>query len=182
MKVLVAGVGNVFLRDDGFGVEVVRRLAPVPLPEGTRVADFGIRGVHLAYELMDGYEGLVLVDALRCGQPPGTVCVLAPELSADEGRASAMEPPMDAHDMGPEAVLSLLQHLGVRVPWARVVGCEPAELGEGMGLTPAVSGAVDEAVRLVRQLLADRPRAGDGMPGDVPEDIQDAEKEAKDRA
>lgn len=170
MKVLVAGVGNVFLRDDGFGVEVVRRLAPVPLPEGTRVADFGIRGVHLAYELMDGYDGLVLVDALRCGQPPGTVCVLDPELSADEERAAAMGPPMDAHDMGPEAVLTLLRHLDVRVPWARVVGCEPAELGEGMGLSPAVSGAVGEAVRLVRQLLGDRARAGGGVPEGVQEE------------
>ncbi|MQY10140.1 Hydrogenase 2 maturation protease [Streptomyces sp. RB5] len=151
MRTLVAGVGNVFLRDDGFGVEVVRRLAANPPPDGIRVADFGIRGVHLAYELMDGYEGLVLVDALRCGEPPGTLCVLDPELPAGPG------PPVDAHDMGPEAVLALLRQLNVSLPWVRVVGCEPADLDEGMGLSPAVAGAVDEAVRLVRRLLDDRP-------------------------
>ncbi|MBC9713929.1 hydrogenase maturation protease [Streptomyces sp. TRM66268-LWL] len=172
---MVAGVGNVFLRDDGFGVEVVRRLASVPLPEGTRVADFGIRGVHLAHELMNGYEGLVLVDALPSGHPPGTVCLLDPELPGPEERMPGLGPPVDAHDMGPEAVLCLIRQLGVRVPWMRVVGCEPADLGEGMGLSPAVDGAVDEAVRLVRNLLGEASvRAEDCDP--------EEEKEAKGRA
>ncbi|GAA2277593.1 peptidase M52 [Streptomyces ruber] len=157
MRVMVAGVGNVLRRDDGFGVEVARRLAGVPLPRGTRVADYGIRGVHLAYELMAGYDGLILVDAMRCGEPPGTVCVLDPERpGGTRETAEVAAVPMDAHDMGPEAVLVLLDRLGVRLPWVLVVGCEPAELGEGMGLSAAASAAVGEAVRLVRQLLDER--------------------------
>ncbi|MET9294116.1 hydrogenase maturation protease [Streptomyces sp. NPDC003077] len=150
-------MGNVFLRDDGFGVEVVRRLAGVPLPEGVRVADFGIRGVHLAYELMEGYTGLVLVDAMGQGEPPGTVCVLAPDIPAAGHECAADDgpvPAMDAHDLAPGTVLAVLGRLGVRLPWVRVVGCEPACLEEGIGLSPPVGAAVDEAVRLVRELLA----------------------------
>ena len=79
---LVAGIGNIFLGDDGFGVEVAQRLADRPMPEGVQVADFGIRGVHLAYELLDGYDALVLVDAVPMGEPPGTVAVIEPELDA----------------------------------------------------------------------------------------------------
>ncbi|MFH8410093.1 hydrogenase maturation protease [Streptomyces sp. NPDC018019] len=161
---MVAGVGNVFLGDDGFGVEVAQRLAAVPLPEGARAADFGIRGVHLAYELMNGYEGLVLIDAMRRGEPPGTLYVLEPgaageELTAPGGDAA---PAMDAHDMAPETVLRVLRRLGVRLPWVAVLGCEPACLEEEMGLSPPVLGAVDEAVRLVTELL--EQRMGRGIP------------------
>ena len=79
-RVLVAGIGNIFLGDDGFGVEVADRLAGRTLPDGVQVADFGIRGVHLAYELLDGYDALVLVDAVPMGEPPGTVAIIEPEL------------------------------------------------------------------------------------------------------
>ena len=79
--VLVAGIGNIFLADDGFGVEVAQRLRRPALPDGVRVEDFGIRGVHLAYELLDGYDALVLVDAVPMGEPPGTVAVIEPELA-----------------------------------------------------------------------------------------------------
>jgi hydrogenase maturation protease len=147
VKVLVAGVGNVFLGDDGFGVEVVRRLAGAPMPDGVRVADYGIRGVHLAYELMNGYDELILVDTVQRGEPPGTIYALQPE----SGAAAAS--PMDAHDMTPEAVLGVLESLGGRLSRVVVVGCEPADLDEGMGLSPPVAGAVDDAVRLVHELL-----------------------------
>ncbi|MFH9425136.1 hydrogenase maturation protease [Streptomyces sp. NPDC017529] len=159
---MVAGVGNVFLGDDGFGVAVAQRLAAAPLPDGARAADFGIRGVHLAYELMNDYEGLVLVDAMRRDGPPGTLYVLEPEAGAEElpGCRDAATPAMDAHDMDPETVLRVLRRLGVRLPWVLVVGCEPAVLEEEMGLSPPVRGAVDEAARLVRELLEQRMDRG----------------------
>src|SRR5262245_45363605 len=95
-RVLVAGIGNIFCADDGFGVEVVKRLASASLPDGVRVVDFGIRGVHLAYEMMDGnYDQVILVDALPQDAPAGTIVVIEPELTAgdlDEGGAE-----WDAH-------------------------------------------------------------------------------------
>jgi hydrogenase maturation protease len=151
MKILVAGVGNVFWGDDGFGVEVVHRLSERPLPAGVEVVDFGIRGYDLAYALLDGYEYAVLVDALPRGEPPGTVRVLEPDLEA----LPALSSP-DGHAMGPDRVLALVRELGGRPPRLLVVGCEPASLGgeEGaMGLSPPVTAAVDEAVRTVERLL-----------------------------
>lgn len=147
MSTLVAGVGNVFLGDDGFGVEVARRLAGVELPEGVKVADFGIRGVHLAYELLDGYDEVVLVDAAPRGGEPGTVYLIEPDVARSEN------PVLDAHDMHPEAVLGLLHTLGGSVGKVVVVGCEPADVTERMGLSEPVERAVDEAVELVVSLL-----------------------------
>src|SRR3954462_334859 len=95
-RLLIAGVGNIFLGDDAFGVEVVQRLARRPLPEGIRVVDFGIRGLDLAYALLDGYEATILVDALPRGGPPGTLYVLEPELEASSSRAAGV-PPIEAH-------------------------------------------------------------------------------------
>ncbi|GAA2459939.1 hypothetical protein GCM10010191_95410 [Actinomadura vinacea] len=94
MKVLVAGVGNVLLGDDGFGVEVAGRLGAAPLPDGVRVADFGVRGVQLAHELLDGYDGLVLIDAVRLGDPPGTLSIIEPETWAEHAA-----PVPDAQDL-----------------------------------------------------------------------------------
>jgi hydrogenase maturation protease len=152
--VLVAGIGNIFLSDDGFGVEVVSRLAHTPLPAGARAEDFGIRGVHLAYELLDGYDGLILVDAVPMGEVPGTVAVMAPEddgpLDPDHGCAG-----FDAHSMSPEVVLGTLRRLGGSVDRIYVVGCQPACLDEGMGLSPVVAAAVDDAVAACRQLATD---------------------------
>lgn len=159
-RVLVAGVGNVFLGDDGFGVEVVRRLAAVGPPDGVDVADYGIRGVHLAYDLLDGrYDALVLVDALPLDDPPGTLAVL----DVDPDRAGPEGVPVDAHSMGPHVVLSTLRALGGRPPRVLVVGCRPAVVDEGMRLSEPVSGAVDEAVALVARLAAaERALAGAG--------------------
>ena len=160
-RVLVAGVGNVFLSDDGFGVEVARRLAGRDLPAGVEVADVGIRGMHLAYRLLDGYRALVLVDAVRHGHPPGTLYLLEHDLDgpADDGA-------FDAHGMDPGAVLAMLDQLaqgvGVTRPVERVlvVGCEPASVDEGIGLTEPVAAVVDRAANAVVDLVGDLLEGG----------------------
>ncbi len=149
-QLLVAGVGNIFLGDDGFGVEVAGRLAGQSMPDGVHVADFGIRGVHLAYELMDGYDELILVDAVPRGERPGTVYVIEPDMEAPAPETGI---PMDAHGMDPETVFGTLRQLGGRLERALVVGCEPEDTSEGMGLSEPVGRAVDEAVRAVRELV-----------------------------
>jgi hydrogenase maturation protease len=153
MTVLVAGIGNVFLGDDGFGVEVIRRLLaePEPLPAGVRAADYGIRGVHLAYELLDGYDALVLVDALPQGGAPGTVYVFEPDPVGPDPDG----PAIDAHDMNPQAVLGHVRALGGTVARVIVVGCEPADVTDRMGLSPAVAAAVEPAVHTVREVAAE---------------------------
>jgi hydrogenase maturation protease len=153
-RTLVAGIGNIFLSDDGFGVEVATRLATQPLPPGVRVADFGIRGVHLAYELLDGYDCLVLVDALAMGETPGTVAVIQPETDGCPG-GDDTAPVVDAHSMDPRVVLATLARLGGRVERVYIVGCQPANLQEGIGLSPPVAAAIDGAVALCRQLLTE---------------------------
>jgi hydrogenase maturation protease len=149
-RVLVAGIGNIFLGDDGFGVEVAQRLASVPMPEGVKVADFGIRSMHLAFELLDGYDTLVLIDTVGLGDdPPGTLAVIEPEVEVFNGT------PMDAHTMNPETVLATLHELGGNVERLLLVGCQPATLAEGIGLSPQVAAVVDEAVGVVRELVDD---------------------------
>jgi hydrogenase maturation protease len=146
-RVLVAGVGNIFLGDDGFGPEAARRLAGTALPEGVRVVDYGIRGTHLAYDLLDEWDALVIVDAVSRGGEPGDVVVL--EVGADDLGAGDF----DAHGMEPTAMLASLGLLGGRLPRTYVVGCEPADVGEGIGLTAPVAAAVDRAVEVVTGLL-----------------------------
>jgi hydrogenase maturation protease len=132
-KIFVAGVGNVFLADDGFGVEVAKYLAGQPVLEGVTVADFGIRGVNLAYRLLEGYDALILVDAARRGEPPGTVFVVEPDFS-DEDRNQRGENGfiLDAHRMDPELVLGMLESLGGKVARVLIVGCEPETIEERM--------------------------------------------------
>ena len=155
-RVLVAGLGNIFLTDDGFGVEVAQRLATRALPEHVKVADFGIRGVHLAYELLDGaYDTTILVDATPRGEAPGTVYLIEPDLDGIGTRATTESfEASDAHGMNPSAVLSLLVSLGGVPGRMLIVGCEPASTEEGMGLTDAVAAAVDEAVTLILDVVA----------------------------
>ncbi len=160
MKVLAAGIGNIFLGDDGFGVEVANRLAGVEVPEGVLVADYGIRGVHLAYELLDGYDALVLIDAVPMGEPPGTLAVIEPERepagAAGDGEAGdEPEPAMDAHSMNPTVVLGMLGALGGQVDRVLVVGCQPSVIEEGIGLSAPVAAAVDRAVEVVLEALAE---------------------------
>ena len=150
-RVLVAGIGNVFLGDDGFGVEVVRRVDSRELPAGVRVTDYGIRGVHLVYELLDGgTDTLIMVDAVPMEGPPGSLAVLeVGERELEEGEDGSA---VDAHGMHPLAVLRMLNRLGGEVGRVLVVGCRPASVEEGMGLSEPVAAAVDEAVRLVTDL------------------------------
>ena len=152
-RVLVACVGNIFRSDDGFGVEVASRLAGVELPPGTRLEDFGIRSVHLAYELMEGCDVLVLVDTVaQQAGPAGTLYVIEPDLAA---LAADRQPgvPVDAHDLPPGGVLSLLPDLGAQVDRVLVVGCRPETLDDGIGLSPAVAAAVDDAAELVLEVV-----------------------------
>jgi len=144
---LVAGIGNIFNGDDGFGSEVAQRLVRRPMPDRVHVEDYGIRGVHLAYEMLEGYDLVVLIDALSRGEPPGTLFVLEPDVDLDD------VPPLDSHQMDPQAVLGMVAELGGEVGRLLLVGCEPADMGEGIGLSPAVSAAVDDAARLVTELV-----------------------------
>lgn len=146
-RVLVAGLGNIFLGDDGFGVEVVRRLASADLPAHVKVADIGIRGVHLAYEMLEDYGLTILVDTVSRGDPPGTVYVIRHESA---GAAAAA---VDAHSMNPDSVLALLDNLGGTAANVWIVGCEPADTEERIGLSDTASAAVEEAVRAVVELI-----------------------------
>ena len=157
-RTLVAGVGNVFLRDDAFGVEVVKLLAERPQPPGVQIKDYGIRGVHLVYELLDGYDLFVLVDAAPRGEAPGTVSVLEVELPSPEA-----QPVIDAHSLTPDAIFGLLSSLGGHPGRNLVVACEPAEVDAGMGLTDPVREALPHAVRAVEEILAQ------ALAADVPE-------------
>ncbi len=146
-RVMIAGVGNVFLGDDGFGVAVARRLAREPLPPGVIVRDVGVRGLHLAYELLDPPELLIVVDLVSRGELPGTIYVLEPTL---EGSAGG-----DAHGMDLHAVAATVRALGGTMPRVRLVGCEPAELDEGMELSAPIAAAVEPAASIVQRMVAD---------------------------
>jgi len=166
-RMLIAGIGNIFLGDDGFGPEVARRLAAERLPGWVRVADYGISGMHLAYDLAEGYDTAVLIDAAPRGDEPGTVTVLdvAQERRQDSGPAEGTlgaSRLFDAHGMQPDVVLGVLDMLGAGGP-ARilVVGCEPASVDGGMELTEPVAKAVDEAVQVVLDLVAEAGRGQD---------------------
>ena len=152
-RILVAGIGNIFLGDDGFGVEVIRRLPP--LSEGVAVKDFGIRGYDLAYALLDPYELVILVDAAPAGGAPGSLYVIEP--SIDDPSEDLSEPALDAHAMTPAAVLRLARSMGRVAARILLVACEPESLGgeEGeMGLSGPVEAAVEAAVRTVERLAA----------------------------
>jgi hydrogenase maturation protease len=155
-RVLVAGIGNIFLGDDAFGVEVVRRLAGRPLPAEVRVVDFGIRGLDLAFALMDDYDLVILVDATPRGGQPGTVYVIEPQPD-DPDPGDAPETMVETHGMNPLKVLLMVQSMGGKLPPLRLVGCEPAFLGTeeepAMGLSDTVLASVDEAVGLVEGLV-----------------------------
>ena len=153
-RTLVAGVGNIFQRDDAFGVEVIKLLAGRPWPPGVEVADFGIRGVHLVYELLGGCDLFVLIDAARCGYPPGTVTVLEVE-PADMARTGVM----DAHGLAPDQVFAMLAAMGSRPGRSLVVACEPADVSQGMGLSDQVREALPAAVRVVEEILEQSQRA-----------------------
>ncbi len=153
--VLVACVGNIFHSDDGFGVEVAARLVGRTLPEEVRVVDFGIRSVHLAYELLSGYDVLVLVDTVAHQEgPPGTLYLIEPDLppaSSDEDQLPAVM--LDAHDLSPGGVMSLVPTLGGQVERILVVGVQPLSLEEGIGLSDPVRAAVGSAADMVAETV-----------------------------
>lgn len=145
-RILVAGIGNLFYSDDGFGVEVARRLALQSLPEGVAVSDFGIRGLHLAFEIVSGYDLVIVIDAVSRGGPAGTLYVLEPE-----AELPGTNP--DAHSMELRSVLSFIEQLSGRPPRMLIVGCEPESTKPGIGLSKTVAAAVDRAIGLIRSLL-----------------------------
>ena len=153
-RVLVAGIGNIFMADDGFGVEVARRLAQRELAPGVEVVDFGIRGMDLVYALGEGYDAAVFVDAIPRGEAPGTLCLIEPDLEGTE-------PTLDVHGMDPVKVLVLARELGAVPERVLVVGCEPQVRMTGdeedvvVALSPPVLAAIDEAVAMVESVLED---------------------------
>jgi hydrogenase maturation protease len=157
--VLVAGVGNIFLGDDGFGSEVARALLQMELPRHAQVVDYGIRGTHLAYDLLDGYDSLILIDVLPGGAPGELRAV---EVDSTEVDGVSVDP----HGMDPRTVLASVRALGGTVPRVVVVGCAPMTVGEQIGLSAPLAAAVPEAITLVHRLLADLPVAA---PGNVPD-------------
>jgi len=161
--VLVAGIGNVFHGDDGFGVAVAQLLSRRSLPPGVRVVDFGIRGLDLVYALLDGYSAAILIDAVERGDPPGTLSVIEPEKPGADDIESGQELLLSPHEMDPEKVLRLAALLGGDCRRVLLIGVEPLSLGDGEfgaeGLSAPVAAAVavaaDEAERLARLLIGE---------------------------
>lgn len=151
---LIGGIGNVFFGDDGFGVEVARRLSRRP-PPGAAVVDFGIRGLHLAYELAEPRDAVILVDALPRGEAPGTLTVIEPELGDELGDGAGA----GGHGMCLPAVFATARALGAHLEGISIVGCEPADVGEKLGLSAPVLAAVEPAMELIGRLLRDPARS-----------------------
>jgi len=152
-RILIAGIGNIFLGDDGFGPEVIRhvcdRVNGAEDLAGLRATDYGIGGMHLAYDLLEDWDALVLVDAIPNRGSPGTVHVF----EADHGSPDSPVG-LDAHGMDPATVFASLRALDGTAPRTIVVGCEVADVADGMGLSEAVGAAVGEAVRAVESVVA----------------------------
>jgi len=154
-SVLIAGIGNIFLGDDAFGVEVLNRFAHRALPEGVRAIDFGIRGLDLTYALMDGADITILVDACPRGGPPGDLYLIEPDLNAlDNGEPGSAT--VDAHSMNPANVIRAARAMGGPLKKILLLGCEPQTLGpeEGqMGLSEPVAAAVERAIPLLESVV-----------------------------
>lgn len=154
-KILIAGVGNMFLGDHGFGCEVIRQLRPLKFPPAVTVMDFGIRSYNLAYALTDGYDAAILVDAVQRGKTPGTVFLIEPEIShLSELEATVVNP----HSMNPVSVLQLAQSVGKVSEKVLLVGCEPAVLEDENGelqLSRSVRAAIPQAIEMIQSLVAE---------------------------
>jgi hydrogenase maturation protease len=166
-RILIACIGNIFLGDDGFGVEVARQLASRPLPPGVVVKDFGIRGFDLTYALLDSRDLTILVDACPRGDTPGAVYLIEPDLDAlpDSGPVA-----LDAHSMNPMSVLRTVQSMGGAGSRILLVGCEPAGFGpeEGqLGLSEAVEAAVPEAISLIEKVISEAVHEPASIDGSV---------------
>lgn len=157
-RALVAGVGNVLTTDDGFGVRVVEALRrDETLPTGARLVDVGIGGIHLVQELMDGYDALIVVDAVERGGEPGTVYTLVPEVPEidDLDEAERAEFLADTHYAVPAKALMLARALAVLPERVYIVGCQPAGVELGLSMSDPVARAVPEAAQRVKDLLAE---------------------------
>lgn len=163
MRTLIAGLGNVFQGDDGFGVEVANGLLHRDWPDGVQVGEFGIRGIHLAYQLLDGYDLVVIVDAVARGGEPGALYVIEHQPRPD----GAAPPMLDAHDMAPDEVLALVPALGGTLGRVVVVGCEPERVAPTMGLSPAVARSVETAARIVTQIVNGEPVGADAPADEI---------------
>ena len=155
-SILIAGVGNIFLGDDAFGVEAVRALATRTLPEGVSVVDYGIRGFDLAYALLEPWDAVILIDALSRGETPGTLYTLEPDLWCMQATQSP-DMMLNPHGMDPVRVLQLAFSMGTVNAHVYLVGCEPVDFGdelEGrMGLSEIVQSSIEEAVKMVENLV-----------------------------
>jgi hydrogenase maturation protease len=159
-RILVAGMGNIFLKDDGFAAEVIKRLLAEPPRDGIEIRDFGTGGLKLAYDLMRGYDGLILVDASKRGCAPGTLYVIEPEpatLPPDLTQGG----PIDPHWTDTDTVLRFVKSLGAWPTTVRIIGCEPAAADLAMGLSAPVQGAVEEAVKLVKFTIEEIQHGGE---------------------
>jgi hydrogenase maturation protease len=164
-RILIACIGNIFLGDDSFGVEVAQRLTSRKTkryPEGVQVVDFGIRGIDLAYTLLDDYDALVLIDAVSRGGTPGTLYLIEPDLASidPETGVEAGRAAMEAHSMDPLKVLAFARTLGARPIRTLLIGCEPVPLNENeeqiemqMGLSEPVRASIDEAIKMIDSLV-----------------------------
>ena len=155
-RILVAGIGNVFRGDDAFGVEVAQRLARRDWPDGVLIVDFGIRGLDLAYALLDNYDAVILIDATQQGGAPGSLYVIKPDCDLIQAPQPQCEQ-LETHTMVPDKSLQWAKVMGARFPYVRLVGCEPERVGTVddmiMGLSQPVQAVIGEAVRLVAQLV-----------------------------
>jgi hydrogenase maturation protease len=151
--ILIAGIGNIFIGDDAFGSEVARRFAQRATAPNVRVVDFGIRGLDLAFALLDRSDVTIIVDATQRGGAPGTIYVIEPDLN----ELDALPASVEAHSLDPMRVLALARSMGAQLKHVRIVGCEPESFGtagEGrIGLSPAVAGAVDTAIEVIESLI-----------------------------
>src|ERR1700690_799097 len=176
-SILIAGIGNIFLGDDAFGVEVAQRLANKKLPRGVRAIDFGIRGFDLAYALLDGTDVTILVDACPRGEKPGTLYVIEPDMDSLDAPDAESAPPVDGHVMNPVNVLRLAKTLGGPLKKILLVGCEPESLGgdEGrMGLSDTVAASIDKAARMVESLV-EKILAGQSPAEETPDHLKKGE-------
>lgn len=148
-RILVAGIGNIFLGDDGFGPEVMRHVLRRSLGADVRPVDYGIRGMHLAYDLLEDWRALILVDALPDRGAPGTLHIFEADHETLASTAG-----LEAHSMDPAAVFATLNALGGTAPQTIVIGCEVENIEDGIGLSEAVAGAVPAAVAAIDDVLA----------------------------
>jgi len=156
VKILVAGIGNIFQGDDAFGCEVIRILGKRVLPDDVALFDYGIRGLDLTYALLDNPDLAILIDATPQGCAPGTLYTIEPELDDGGGEAVPRHEALETHGMNPVQVLRAARAMGARPGRILLVGCEPGDLGgeEGrMGLTPPVAEALLEAADMVEALI-----------------------------